>query len=75
MRVRSLYILGSVEDTHTLGVQVVADRDRVRAVAFVSTDRSVTEHLIDVLRGTDAHILLTERLDMLVDVCVLLSSN
>lgn len=54
---------------HTLSVQEVADSD---GVASLSVHRGLLEHLIDVLLGANAHVLLTESLDVLADVCALL---
>ena len=52
-----------------LGVQEVADGDRVAALRL---DGGVLEHLIGVALRADAHVLLTERLHVLTNVGVLL---
>ena len=56
---------------HTLSIQEVADGD-VMGLASFGLDGGVLEHLVDMAAGAQPHILLTESLDMLVDVCVLL---
>lgn len=53
----------------TLSVQEVADGHRVGAVGNVWG----LEHLLDVRLGLQAHVLLAERSDLLLDVGVLLS--
>ena len=53
----------------TLSVEEVADGDRV---ASLRVHRSLLEHLIDVLLGANAHVLLAEGLDVLANVCALL---
>lgn len=75
MSVSSLSTPAPSQDGHTLRVQVVANRYWMRPVALVRTDRSIAEHFVNVLGGTNAHILLSERLDMLIDVCILLGSD
>jgi hypothetical protein len=52
----------------TLGVQEVADGHWVRAVGDIRR----LEHLLSVVLGLDAHILLAERLCVLLDVRVFL---
>ena len=50
----------------TLSIQEVAHRHRVACLVLVSG--GLLEHLIGVRLGADAHVLLTEVLDMSVDV-------
>lgn len=53
-------------DEHTLCVQEVADRDRV---SLVSVKAGVLEHLVQVVAlRANAHVLLAEMTDMVVDV-------
>lgn len=53
----------------TLSVQEVVDGDWVATLGVV---RCLTEHLVDVLLGTDAHVLLTKRLHVIANVVLLL---
>jgi hypothetical protein len=57
------------EIIHTLSVQEVANGD---GVASLSVHGGLLEHLVHVLLGADAHVLLAESLDVLADVCALL---
>jgi hypothetical protein len=41
-------------------------------MALISVDGSLSEHLIEMTLGSDAHVLLTKRLDVGVDVSMLL---
>ena len=54
---------------HTLSVQEVADGDGVSGLGI---DRGIFEHLIGVLLGTHAHVLLAKSLNVVTDVCALL---
>lgn len=54
---------------HTLSVKEVADGD---GVAGLSVDGSLLEHLVHVLLGANAHVLLAKSLNVLADVCALL---
>lgn len=58
----------SNRERRTLSVQEVADGHWVRAVSHVGR----LEHLLGMVLRLDAHVLLTERLCVLLDVCVFL---
>lgn len=64
-----MYRLNRLAATPTLSVQKVTDGNRV---ARVRLDRSVTEHLLSMPLGADAHVLLAERSRMGAKVGVLL---
>ncbi len=55
--------------SHTLRIQEVVDK---YTVSLIGMDGSVFEHLIDVAMRSDAHVLLTERLNVRVDINILL---
>ncbi len=52
-----------------MSIEEILDRDRA---ALLFMYGSVPEHIIDGLLGTGAHVLLAKRLDMLMDVGILL---
>ena len=51
-----------------MGVHEVGDW---QAMSSLSSNRSIFEHLINMLIGSDPHILLTQVLDMSIDVGIL----
>jgi hypothetical protein len=53
----------------TLSVEEVADGDWVAALGV---ERRLAEHLVDVLLGTNTHVLLTESLHLLANAVLLL---
>src|SRR5690242_1703006 len=61
---------GAMGLRRTLCVQEVANGDWVRAVGDVGR----LEHLLGVGLGLDAHVLLAERLCVLLNVCVFLGA-
>jgi hypothetical protein len=59
------------EMQHTLSVQEVADSHGV-TTASVSVERRFLEHVVGVLLGANAHVLLTKGLNVLANVGALL---
>ena len=56
---------------HTLSIQEVADGD---GVSGLRVHGALLEHLIGVLLGAHAHVLLAESLNVVTDVCALLQN-